>query len=260
MTGKIVKGIAGFYYVHGEDGKLYECKAKGIFRNKKIKPLVGDDVEISVLSREPSEGNIDQIRPRSNTLVRPAVANIHQALLIFAMADPDPNLNLLDRFLVLMERSHVRVTVAFNKTDLAGEEERQKYRDIYESAGYPVMFLSARGGEGLGQVREYLKGKTTVLAGPSGVGKSSLTNLLMPGANMETGAVSEKIRRGRHTTRHSELFCLEKDTYLMDTPGFSSLFVDDMEPEELKTLFPEFAPYEAECRFVGCVHMGERNI
>lgn len=258
VTGKIVKGIAGFYYVHGEDGIIYECKAKGIFRNKKIKPLVGDDVEISVLSREPPEGSIDLIRPRSSALIRPAAANVHQAMVIFAMADPAPNLNLLDRFLVLMERNHVPVTVVFNKTDLAGEEERRRYRDIYEPAGYQVMFFSALEGAGLDQIKSCLAQKTTVLAGPSGVGKSSLTNLLMPEANMETGAVSEKIRRGRHTTRHSELFCLGRDTYLMDTPGFSSLLVDDMEPEELKAYFPEFRPFEEECRFLGCVHMGER--
>lgn len=258
MTGKIVKGIAGFYYVRGEDERIYECKAKGIFRNMKIKPLVGDDVEISVLSREPPEGNIDEILERSSVLIRPAVANINQALVIFAMADPEPNLNLLDRFLVLMERSRVPATIVFNKTDLADEAARCRYRDIYEPAGYPVMFLSARAGTGLGEVRRYLEGKTTVLAGPSGVGKSSLTNLLMPEANMETGAVSEKIRRGRHTTRHSELFCLWRDTYLMDTPGFGSLFVDDMKPEELKDCFPEFGPFEEGCRFPGCVHMGEK--
>lgn len=258
MTGKIIKGIAGFYYVHGEDHIVYECKAKGIFRNRNIKPLVGDNVEISVLGQDPPEGNIHQILPRSNTLIRPAVANIHQALVVFALADPAPNLNLLDRFLVLMERSHVAATIVFNKTDLAGEEERERYRNIYEPAGYQVRFLSTLDQEGLSEIRDCLKGKTTALAGPSGVGKSSLTNLLMPEANMETGTVSEKIRRGRHTTRHSELFCLEKDTYLMDTPGFSSVFVDDMEPEELKELFPEFAPFQDQCRFLGCVHMGEK--
>lgn len=258
MTGRIIKGIAGFYYVHGEDGLVYACRAKGIFRNRKIKPMVGDRVKISVLTMEPPEGNIDQILPRDNILIRPAVANIDQAFVVFAMADPQPSLNLLDRFLVLMERSGLRATIVFGKTDLADEEARKTYRGIYEGAGYQVRFISARQGEGIRELDDLLEGKTTALAGPSGVGKSTLTNLLKPGANMETGAVSEKIRRGRHTTRHTELFCLRKDTYLMDTPGFGSVFVDTMEPEELKDCFPEFGPVEEECRFLGCVHMGEK--
>ncbi len=258
MTGKIIKGIAGFYYVCGSDGVIYECKAKGIFRNRNIKPLVGDNVILTVLGQDPGEGSIDEILPRTGELIRPAVANIDQALVVFAMADPQPNLNLLDRYLVLMEKSHIPAAILFNKTDLAGEEERDRYRRIYEAAGYPVLFGAAREGEGLGEVRAYLEGRTTALAGPSGVGKSSLTNLLMPDANMETGTVSEKIRRGRHTTRHSELFCLKPGTYLMDTPGFSSVFVFDMERSELKTYFPEFRPYEDSCKFLGCVHMGEQ--
>lgn len=259
VTGKIIKGIGGFYYVHADDGTVYACRAKGIFRNRKVKPLVGDNVRITVLSGNPPEGNVDEILPRTGELIRPAVANIHQALVVFALADPEPNLNLLDRYLVLMERSHIPATVLFNKTDLAGEDVRDRYRKIYEAAGYPVMFASTGTDVGTGQVRDFLRGKTTVLAGPSGVGKSSLTNLLMPDANMETGEVSQKIRRGRHTTRHSELFCLEPGTYLMDTPGFSSVLVDQMEPEELKGCFPEFLPFEKECRFLGCVHMGEKT-
>ncbi len=258
MTGKIIRGIAGFYYVHAEDGRIYECRAKGVFRSRGIKPLVGDDAEISVLKEDPPEGNVEQILPRRNALVRPAVANVDQALVVFAVKDPEPNLNLLDRFLVMLRRLHVDASVVFTKTDLTDEETVDRYRAVYEKAGYPVLPLSTYTGEGLDRIRETLKGRTTVLAGPSGVGKSSLTNLLMPEANMETGTVSEKIRRGRHTTRHSELFCLEQGTYLFDTPGFSSLYAGDMEPEELKDCFPEFAPYEDGCRFPGCVHIGEK--
>lgn len=258
MTGKIIKGIGGFYYVHGSDDVIYECRAKGIFRNQNIKPLVGDDVEITILGTDPPEGNVDRILPRSGELIRPAVANVSQALVVFALADPKPNLNLLDRYLVLMEKSRVPAAVLFNKTDLAGDEIRQSCQRIYQAAGYPVLFACVSAGTGLAEVRGYLEGKTTVLAGPSGVGKSSLTNLLMPKANMETGAVSEKIRRGRHTTRHSELFCLKSGTYIMDTPGFSSVFVEDMEPEDLKNYFPEFGPFEDRCKFPGCVHMGEK--
>ncbi len=258
MTGKIIRGIAGFYYVHAEDGLVYECRAKGIFRNRKIRPLVGDNAEISVLGTDPPEGNVDEILARRNELIRPAVANVDQALVVFAAKDPEPNLNLLDRFLVMLCRMDVDVSIVFNKTDLADEETVERFRRIYEPAGYPVLSLSTYTGQGMDRIRDGLRGRTTVLAGPSGVGKSSLTNRLMPEANMETGSVSEKIRRGRHTTRHSELFCLENGTYLMDTPGFSSMYVDEMEPEELKDCFPEFEPFTGGCRFPGCVHMGEK--
>lgn len=256
MTGKIIKGIAGFYYVHTGQN-IYECKARGVFRNKKIKPLVGDNVEITVLDEETLEGNIDEILPRGNTLIRPAVANIDQALVVFAITHPSPNLNLLDKFLVMMERLEIPVTIVFNKIDLTDEAEMNVYRAIYEPAGYRVLFASASDGEGMEEIRSLIRGKTTVLAGPSGVGKSSLTNLLQPLAAMETGAISENIQRGKHTTRHSELFYVEKDTYMMDTPGFSSMYVEDMEAEALKHYFPEFEAYEDACKFLGCVHIGE---
>lgn len=256
MTGKIIKGIAGFYYVH-TGNKVYECRAKGIFRNKKVKPLVGDLVEFTVLDEEAGEGNIDEIQPRSKELIRPAAANIDQALVVFAISHPEPNLNLLDRFLVMMEYVGIPVILVFNKTDLSGEEDMAVYRAIYEPAGYPVYFISTLEGTGIGEIRELIRGKTTVLAGPSGVGKSSLMNRLLPQAAMETGSISEKIQRGKHTTRHAELFCVEKDTYVMDTPGFSSMYVGEMEAEELKDFFPEFDPFVENCRFLGCVHIGE---
>lgn len=258
MTGKIIKGIAGFYYVHGEDGILYECKAKGVFRNKKIKPLVGDNVEITILDPEKKEGNIDQILPRINTLIRPAVANVDQAMVMFAICHPEPNLNLLDRFLVMMDRMEIPVFLVFNKTDLAKEDQIKNYQTIYEQAGYEVLFISTCDQSGIRELGEKIHGKTTVLAGPSGVGKSSLTNLLHPDAQMETGGISEKIQRGKHTTRHSQLFCVAPGTYMMDTPGFSSMYVEDMEAEELKDSFPEFSRYENECKFLGCVHIGEK--
>lgn len=257
MTGKIIKGIAGFYYVHDGHSKTYACKAKGIFRNRNIKPLVGDDVEFTVLDEADQEGNIDAILPRRNALVRPAVSNVDQALVVFSITHPEPNLNLLDRFLVMMLSQEVPVTICFNKIDLNGEETMQRYRNIYETAGYPVYFTSTYDQTGIEEIRSLLRGKTTVLAGPSGVGKSSLTNLIQPEAGMETGGISEKISRGKHTTRHAELFYVEAGTYMMDTPGFSSMFIADMEENELKDYFPEFACYEDECRFLGCVHIGE---
>ena len=258
MTGKIIKGIAGFYYIDDGEGNVYQCRAKGVFRNRKVKPLVGDNVEFSILDEEEKEGNIDQILPRKNELIRPAAANMDQALVVFSVIHPEPNLNLLDRFLVMMELQNVPVVICFNKTDLDGDGIGEQYRRIYEGAGYEVHFVSTYENQGLEELRKILRGKTSVLAGPSGVGKSSLTNCIYPQASMETGDISRKIQRGRHTTRHSQLFYIERDTYMMDTPGFSSMFIDSLKPEELKDYFPEFAPYEEACRFLGCVHVGER--
>ncbi|MBQ5699321.1 MAG: ribosome small subunit-dependent GTPase A [Lachnospiraceae bacterium] len=259
MTGKIMKGIAGFYYVHDGISGVYECKAKGIFRNKKIKPLVGDDVEFTILDEEEKTGNIVDILDRENELIRPAVANIDQAMVVFAATAPEPNLNLLDRFLVTMESQDVPVVICFNKKDLVTEEEAKRLTSIYEAAGYEVHLTNAKSGEGIEQIRSLLRGKTTVLAGPSGVGKSTITNEIQPEAEMETGTISEKIKRGKHTTRHSELFFVEADTFVMDTPGFSSMFVDNMKPEELQQFFPEFEEFIPDCRFLGCVHVGERE-
>ena len=258
MTGKIIKGIAGFYYVHDGKSDVFQCKAKGVFRNRKIKPLVGDDVEFEITDEKDKEGNITEILPRKNSLIRPAVANIDQAIVVFALMDPEPNLNLLDRFLVMMETQQIPVTICFNKADLTKAKEEEKYRAIYEPAGYDVVFVSVYEKEGIDEIRKRIAGKTTVLAGPSGVGKSSLTNCLYPEAEMETGSVSEKIRRGRHTTRHSQLFFLGEKTFMMDTPGFSSMYVEDMEAGDLKEYFPEFKQYEDGCRFLGCVHVGEK--
>lgn len=257
MQGKIVKGIAGFYYVHVVHSGIYECKAKGIFRNKKIKPLVGDNVDIEILDEENKLGNIVNICDRENELIRPAVSNISQALVVFAIANPMPNLNLLDRFLVMMERNGIDTIICFNKTDLVSEEKIIELRDTYVKAGYHVMFTSTKENMGIEEVLRIIEGKTTAFAGPSGVGKSSLLNALIPEANSETGEISEKIKRGKHTTRHTEIFNVLGDTYLMDTPGFSSLYVNDFEKEDLKEYFREFAEYNNGCRFVGCVHENE---
>lgn len=258
MKGKIIKGIAGFYYVHDGRSKIYECKAKGVFRNRNIKPLVGDDVEFMVLDEKEGTGNIDAILPRKNKLIRPAVSNVDQAVVVFAVTEPLPNLNLLDRFLVMMERQEIPVIICFNKIDLSGGKEIEELRAIYGPAGYTLHFISTYEAAGLEKLHELIAGKTTVLAGPSGVGKSSITNFLQPEARMETGVVSEKIKRGKHTTRHSELFFVENRTYMMDTPGFSSMYIEDLEPNELKDYFPEFSEYEEECRFLGCIHVGEK--
>ncbi len=257
MQGKIVKGIAGFYYVHVVESGVYECKAKGIFRKERMKPLVGDNVEIEILDRDAREGNITDILPRKSELIRPAVSNIDQALVVFAAARPSPHFNLLDRFLVMMESKDIPVILCFNKTDAAKAQQIERLQDIYEGCGYPVVFTSVKRKINIKKIKELLKDKTTAIAGPSGVGKSSLINLLSPGADMETGSISRKIERGKHTTRHSELLLLDEDSYIMDTPGFSSLYVNKFEKEELKYYFREFMPYEGKCRFHGCDHIHE---
>ena len=256
MQGKIIKGIAGFYYVQTKTG-IYECKAKGSFRNRKVKPYVGDNVEITVLNEETKKGNLEDILERKNFLIRPAVANVDQTLVIFAAAKPDPNLNLLDRFLIMMEQKEIPVVLVFNKQDVAEQEKLAKLVEIYENCGYQVLTVSALQEDGISEIREILRGKTSTVAGPSGVGKSSIINLLQSDVYMETGNISEKIERGKHTTRHSELIAIEEDTYIFDTPGFSSLYVTDMEKEELKSYFPEFASFEDACKFLGCVHVNE---
>lgn len=257
MQGKIVKGISGFYYVHVVGTGIYECKAKGVFRNRKVKPLVGDNVEIVVLDEEKRLGNVEKILSRKNELIRPAVSNIDMALVIFAAAKPDPNFNLLDRFLCMMEYQKVPVTICFNKCDLVSEEEKEKLWQIYAPAGYDILFTSVKTGENIDYLKALLADKTTTVAGPSGVGKSSLINELQTGVRMQTGAISDKIGRGKHTTRHSEIISIGQDTYIMDTPGFSSMDLPGFEKEDLWTCYPEFVPYEPECRFIGCSHIGE---
>jgi ribosome biogenesis GTPase len=233
MQGKIIKGIAGFYYVHTETGSVYECKAKGVFRKDKQKPLVGDNVTLDVLDEEKKLGHIAAILPRKNDLIRPAVANVDQALIIFAVTKPEPNFNLLDRFLILMEQKSLPCIICFNKQDLFSEEEKQELSQIYKKAGHKVLFSSALYEQGIEEIKELLEGKTTTVAGPSGVGKSSIINRLQPEIQMETGEISEKIERGKHTTRHSEIIPVNEHTYLVDTPGFSSLLLFDLEKEEL---------------------------
>lgn len=257
MQGKIVKGIAGFYYVHVPDKGIYECKAKGIFRKDNQKPLVGDDVEIQILDEEEGKGNIEKLLPRKSELIRPAVANIDQALVIFASVKPQPNFNLLDRFLIMMEQQNIPCIICFNKADIDEDKEGASYEKMYRTCGYETLQVSAKTGQGIEELKRMLMGKTTTVAGPSGVGKSSIINELQTGIRMETGAISTKIERGKHTTRHSELIAMEENTYILDTPGFSSLGLFDLEKEDLAKYYPEFVNYEKYCKFAGCAHMNE---
>ncbi len=257
MQGKIVKGIAGFYYVHTNEGTIYECKAKGVFRKDNKKPLVGDDVTFDILDEEKKLGNIREILPRHSELIRPAVANVDQALIIFSIVKPQPNFNLLDRFLVMMQQQNIPCIICFNKQDIDEAGMGIEYEESYRKCGYQTLSVSARENQGIDALMELLEGKTTTVAGPSGVGKSSLVNCLQSGIVMETGNISEKIERGRHTTRHSELIAIKNNTYILDTPGFSSLALFNLEKEELAQFYPEFAEHEKYCRFGGCSHITE---
>ena len=264
LTGRIIRGIGGFYYVSADDGLMYECKAKGIFRKEGTKPLVGDFCHITPVEESDPDlealpvGNIAKILPRKSKLLRPAVANVDQAMIIFALTNPGPNFGLLDTFLLRMELDRLPVIIVFNKTDLDTDGgRRQEVLDIYRPTGYELLFCSAVEGSGVEEIRERLKGKCTTVAGPSGVGKSSLINRLQGEVQMETSRISEKTRRGKHTTRHSELIPLTEGGYICDTPGFTSLGIDELEKEDIARGFREIGRWQEECRFAGCSHISE---
>ena len=257
--GKIIRGVGGFYYVYREDGLIYACRARGLFRKDGIKPLPGDDVEFFVTDETDREGSVVRILPRRNRLIRPDIANADQALIIFAVRKPEPNLTLLDRLLIEVEQKNLDPLICFNKIDLAEERDVTRIRDIYRDSGYPLFFISCFTGNGIEELKCSLSHKTTVLMGNSGVGKSTLINLLCPQAQMETGAISEKLRRGRHTTRHTELFYLSEDSYLMDTPGFSAMELVGPESVDLRFYYKEFDPYYSDCRFNDCTHTEEKD-
>ena len=253
--GKITKGVGGNYEVHVEGHGFVVCRAKGILRYRRIQPLIGDDVLIETDAS--GAGNIIEILPRRNALVRPAIANVDQALLVCAIREPEFHPNLLDRFLILMSRQNMPVLVCFNKTDLAEEGEAERLCGIYKNCGAEVFVTQASRPETLAPLREALSGKTTVLAGPSGVGKSTIMNAMEPEAAMEVGELSEKIKRGKQTTRHTQLFAIGPDSYLCDTPGFSSLYLADITPDELSGYFPEFRELTEQCRYPDCMHRKE---
>ena len=257
INGKIIKGIGGFYYVDTDKG-LYECRARGIFRKNKLTPLVGDRVSISVVDEENKKGVVEEIEKRDTELVRPPIANVDKALIVFAIKNPAPNLSLLDRFIVLAEKENLEIVIVFTKVDLDADGELlEELKSIYEVSGYKVIPVSNKLKLNIDKIKEELKENTVVFAGPSGVGKSSLLNEVDKNFELKTGEVSDKIKRGKHTTRHAELLKLECGGMVADTPGFSSLTLDDIDESELKEYFIEFDKYD-DCRFGSrCIHENE---
>ncbi|MCH1963371.1 ribosome small subunit-dependent GTPase A [Clostridium perfringens] len=252
MEGIIIKGIGGFYYIKTDEG-IIECKARGKFRYNSLKPMVGDRVTIKV---ENGKGVIEDIHERSSELIRPTVANVTQAFVVFAIKNPDINLDLLNRFLTLCEYNDIHAVVCLNKEDLCTEEEKENLKVLINDIGYEVLFINAKEGKGFDALKERLEHNITVLCGPSGAGKSTLLNSFIDREHMETGSVSEKIGRGKHTTRHSELIDIDNG-YLVDTPGFTTLDVTFIGRDSLKYCFPEFNDYNNLCKFNGCNHYKE---
>lgn len=256
LNGTIIKGIGGFYYISTSDG-VYECRARGKFRKEGIKPTVGDHVQISIIDEDNKKGSLDVIEERKNFLIRPRVSNIDQAVIVFAAVSPDFNPDIMDRFIVLAEQQKLDIIICINKIDIDENEKFKEIYGIYSKAGFDVLAVSAEKNIGIDILKEKLRGKISVLAGPSGVGKSSILNAIEPKVGAEVGAISRKIERGRHTTRQSELIRLGEDTYLVDSPGFTSLDMTGIEPEELECYFREFEPYLSDCRYTGCKHINE---
>jgi ribosome biogenesis GTPase len=252
MEGTIVKGIGGFYYVKVNDN-IYECKARGKFRYNELTPMVGDKVDITVNN---DKGVIESIHDRISELVRPTVANVTQAFVIFTLTNPELNLDLINRFLVLCQYNNLKIVICINKIDLIELEGYEAILKMLKETGYEVVFLKAKEGYGIDLLRDNLKNNITVFCGPSGVGKSTLLNKLMGTEVMKTGDISKKQGRGKHTTRHSELVDYE-DGFIVDTPGFSSLEIDFISKEDLQYCFPEFEDYLNSCKFTGCLHYKE---
>jgi len=255
LQGRIIKGVGGSYEV-SVNGVVYTCSAKGIFRNRGETPLVGDCVEVDILDERDRIGNIVSISKRESIMKRPRVANVDQALVVFSVTHPAINIDLLDRFLIVAENAGVDVVIVLNKADICDSAEPARLREMYEGIGYKVIVMSAYTQDGTEELREQINGKVSVLAGPSGVGKSSIVNCISD-RDMETGELSRKIARGKHTTRHAELIQVGENTFVVDSPGFTSLEIDALSSEELAYCFREFRPFTGECRFNNCKHLHE---
>ena len=259
MKGRIVKGIAGFYYVNSKE-RVYECKAKGLFRNNNIKPLVGDFVDMDIINEENAAGHIIEILPRKNMLIRPAVSNVDVIAIVQSVASPKPRPYLMDKYFINMQKYDIEFILIWTKSDLINDEALE-YIDIYKQVGIRSFIVSDKAGAAneYDTLMEFIKGKTTSLAGVSGVGKSSLINKMCEKERMEVGSLSKKIERGKHTTRHSEIFNIDKDTYIYDTPGFSSIELSEMDESDLENYYSEIYELSGNCKFNKCSHITEPN-
>lgn len=256
IDGIIIKGISGFYYVEAADGIIYECKARGVFRKEKITPLAGDKVEISV--DENNKNSIDKIYERRNMFKRPPIANVDKLVIVSSVCDPRPNLLIIDRLSAVAVYKNVEPIIVFTKNDLQSADE---YIEIYKNAGFKTFAVSNETGEGIGEIKAVIENGVCVFTGNSGVGKSSLINRMYPDFALETGEISKKLGRGRHTTRHVELLKINNG-YIADTPGFSSLDFetnDLIKKDELAFCFPDFSDYIDSCKFSTCAHVNDKG-
>lgn len=261
IQGKIIKGIASFYYVKAGDA-VYECSARGVFRKKDVSLYIGDNVEILLADGESLRGeyktaSIQKVLKRKNKMIRPPVANVDQAIIVVPANNPKPNLDLVDRLLILVEEEGIDACICINKIDLDEDKKYLEIKESYQKAGYKVLTTSATQKIGIEDLREVLKDKTSFFAGNSGVGKSELLNSVESSFDLETGGLSSKIQRGRHTTRHVELMPLAIGGYVLDTPGFGSVSIDHIEAHDLRHYYIEFHQYEGACKFTGCSHIHE---
>lgn len=252
MQGIIIKGIGGFYYVK-VDNTVYECKARGKFRHKELSPLVGDKV---IIELDGNKGFIKEICHRNSELIRPSIANVTQAFIVFAVRNPDFNIDLLNKFLILCEINKLKAVICFNKIDLADSSEIEKTASLVSSIGYEIIYVNAKSGYGIEKIKGHLKNNITVFCGPSGVGKSTILNFIVGHSAMETGDISKRLNRGKHTTRHCELLEIDGG-YIADSPGFSSLDIGFIKKEQLQMCFPEFNEYYNQCKFSTCMHNKE---
>ena len=255
MKGLIIKGIGGFYYVKTDNG-IIEAKGRGIFKKDGITLRTGDVVDIELMAEDDSKGVINKIYPRKNCFVRPPIANVDLLVIVFAAKNPRPNFPVIDKFLINAQINKIEPVICINKKDLVSDDEFREISDIYNSV-YNVIGVSTKTGEGMDELLSVIKGQKTALAGPSGAGKSSIINYLHPAANMETGEVSKKTMRGKHTTRHVEIFELKGESMLFDTPGFTSFELPDMDEGSIKEYYPEFREFDSLCKYDNCNHISE---